>query len=148
MIIDKFGWPNTLYSVLMDRKDRPEFSINNSESAPSRRKAQSMDSISEPSASYPNNDSSSSASKSLCSSSSSSSEHVSLAQELKVSYWYKYMWTPPDGHEGDLVFISGRLISASGRLFDGIFNRLFQSFFSVKLESNFKKYNELQYMLF
>ena len=34
-----------------------------------------------------------------------------------------YMWTPPDGHEGDLVFISGRL-------FDGIFNKSFQAFFN------------------
>lgn len=68
----------------MDRKDRLDFSINNSDNPPSRRKAQSMDSISEPSASYPNNDSSSSASKSLCSSTSSSSEQVSLTQELKV----------------------------------------------------------------
>ena len=41
-----------------------------------------------------------------------------------------YMWTLPDGHEGDLVFISGRLKSASGRLFDGIFNASFQTFFS------------------
>ena len=39
-----------------------------------------------------------------------------------------YMWTSPDGHEGDLVFISGRLKSASGRLFDGIFNMLFLTF--------------------
>ena len=41
-----------------------------------------------------------------------------------------YMWTSPDGHEGDLDFISGRLKSASGRLFDGIFNASFQTFFS------------------
>ena len=41
-----------------------------------------------------------------------------------------YMWTPPAGHEGDLVFISGRLRSASGRLFDGIFNASFQTFFN------------------
>ena len=39
-------------------------------------------------------------------------------------------WTPPDGHEGDLVFISGRLRSVSGRLFDGIFNASFQAFFT------------------
>ena len=48
--------------------------------------------------------------------------------------WYylpsSYMWTPLAGHEGDLVFISGRLRSASGRLFDGIFNALFQTFFN------------------
>ena len=50
-----------------------------------------------------------------------------------------YMWTLPDGHEGDLVFISGRLKSASGRLFDSIFNASFR-LFSVKLERNFKQY--------
>ena len=41
-----------------------------------------------------------------------------------------YMWTSTAGHEGDLVFISGRLRSASGRLFDGIFNASFQTFFN------------------
>ena len=41
-----------------------------------------------------------------------------------------YMWTPPDGHEGDMIFISGRLRSASGRLFYGIFNMSFQAFFN------------------
>ena len=42
---------------------------------------------------------------------------------------YQYV-NPPDGHEGDLVFISWRLGSASGRLFDGILNASFQAFFS------------------
>ena len=42
-------------------------------------------------------------------------------------------------YEGDFVFISGRLRSASGRLFDSIFNASFQAL-SVKLERNFKKY--------
>ena len=38
-----------------------------------------------------------------------------------------------------LFCISGRLKSATGRLFDSIFNASFQTF-SVKLERNFKQY--------
>ena len=38
-----------------------------------------------------------------------------------------------------MIFISGRLRSALGRPFDGIFNASFK-LFSIKLERNFKKY--------
>ena len=49
---------------------------------------------------------------------------------IKVIEQNPQMWTSPDGHEEDLVFISGRMRSASGRLFDSIFNTSFQAFFS------------------
>ena len=65
---------------------------------------------------------------------------------LIVNETSPYMWTCPDGHEGDLVFISGRLRSASGRLFDSIFNASFQAFFN-KIRKEFKKVHELQYTL-
>ena len=56
--------------------------------------------------------------------------HV-LHYHLWSHFWrIRYMWTPPDGHEGDLVFISGRLRSASGRLFNSFFNASFQALFN------------------
>ena len=58
-----------------------------------------------------------------------------------------YMWTLPDGHEGDLVFISGRLKSASGRLFDAFLTRHFK-LFSVKLERNLKQYMNYSVLCF
>ena len=45
------------------------------------------------------------------------------------------------------TLISGRLRSASGRLFDGIFNESSQTF-SIKLERNFKKYMNYSTLLF
>ena len=56
--------------------------------------------------------------------------HVPVILPYILNSIWSYMWTPPDGHEGELVFVSGRLRSPSGRLFDGVFNGSFQSLFS------------------